>query len=440
MSKPQSGAATPLSVLDLVPISEGQTSQQAIHNTLDLAVQAEAAGYRRFWLAEHHLNEGVAGSAGHTLLAAIGDRTSRIHLGTAATILGNYSLVQVAEAFGVLAALFPGRVDLGLGRSGSAPAVTPEDTAGTNGAGTPDTGPASAPTGTGADAHSGESRDPAGEPLPGFGYEDAAETASAEAAWSAETGENRIVDGLVVPPRRPFRFHRSKRFGLHQRLFHRHAGDTSEFDEIVQQLLDFFAGTSEAEEVGRFVTPPANGADLRVWVHGSSPGISASVAGRRGLPFGSNYHTAPSNTLEAIATYREHFQPSALLAEPYLTVSADIVVADTEQRALEIAKGYGHWVASIRNPDGNGAIRYPSPEWVDAHPLNDEELARVKDRLDTRFVGTPEQVAERLRILQRATGADELLVTTITHDHADRVRSQRLLAEAWGLAPVAALA
>ena len=85
---------------------------------------------------------------------------------------------------------------------------------------------------------------------------------------------------------------------------------------------------------------------------------------------------------------------------------------------------------SIRT--GEGAIQFPTPEEARAHVWTDADRALVADRVDTQFVGSPRQVADQLEQLRDATGADELLVTTITHDHADRVRSYELLAEEWG--------
>jgi alkanesulfonate monooxygenase SsuD/methylene tetrahydromethanopterin reductase-like flavin-dependent oxidoreductase (luciferase family) len=105
------------------------------------------------------------------------------------------------------------------------------------------------------------------------------------------------------------------------------------------------------------------------------------------------------------------------------------VVADDEQKARELAAGYGLWVRSIRV--GAGAIPYPTPKEAEAHRWTDEDRELVADRVTTQFVGTPGQVAEQLRCLAEATGADELVVTTITHEHADRVRSYELLAREW---------
>jgi luciferase family oxidoreductase group 1 len=112
----------PLSVLDLVPVREGSGVAEALHEAGELARAAEAAGYRRFWVAEHHATEGVAGGAVSVVLAHIGHVTSAIRIGAGGIMLPNHNPFVIAEQFGALDALFPGRVDLGLGRApGAAP-------------------------------------------------------------------------------------------------------------------------------------------------------------------------------------------------------------------------------------------------------------------------------------------------------------------------------
>jgi alkanesulfonate monooxygenase SsuD/methylene tetrahydromethanopterin reductase-like flavin-dependent oxidoreductase (luciferase family) len=138
---------------------------------------------------------------------------------------------------------------------------------------------------------------------------------------------------------------------------------------------------------------------------------------------------SPATVLEAVDGYRAAFQPSDELERPYVSVSADVVVADTEAAARELAAGYGLWVRSIRTAEG--AIPFPTPEQARRHQWTDAERELVTDRTDTQFVGTAGQVADQLEQLRDATEADELIVTTITHDHADRVRSYRLLAQEW---------
>ncbi|MGU3645088.1 LLM class flavin-dependent oxidoreductase [Microbacterium sp. C23T] len=359
----------PLSVLDLSPFGSGQTPADGLRASIGLARAAERLGYRRYWVAEHHFNPGIAGAAPHVLLASVAAVTHSIRIGTAATIIGNYSPAQVAEAAGVVAQLHPGRFDLGIGRSGSRSAAA----------------------------------------LPA-------------------APEDRVVDGLLLPAARPFAGFDAERFVVQARLLGRTDADADRFADDVADILSFLDGSfSPPEDVPIHVTP-AEGADIAVWIHGSTAGPSARLAGELGLPFGANYHVAPGFVLEAIAEYRAAFRPGRI-AEPYVIVSVDAVVAETDAAARRLAAGYGRWVHSIRA--GQGAVPFPSPDEAAADPLTAEELAVVRDRLDTQFVGSAETVVERLETLQRVTGADELLVTTVTHDPVGRVRSYELLAEAW---------
>ena len=112
-----------LSVLDLVPVREGGTLSEAFEAVTTLAQAAERAGCTRFWVAEHHAMEGIAGGATSVVLAHIGNATSTIRIGSGGIMLPNHTPFQIAEQFGTLDALFPGRIDLGLGR---APGAGPE--------------------------------------------------------------------------------------------------------------------------------------------------------------------------------------------------------------------------------------------------------------------------------------------------------------------------
>ncbi len=110
-------ASTRLSVLDRSRVREGHTAAEALRDTVALAREAERLGYHRFWVAEHHGVPGVAGSAPTVLAAAVAGATRRIRVGTGGVMLPNHRPLVVAEQFGVLESLFPGRIDMGLGRS-----------------------------------------------------------------------------------------------------------------------------------------------------------------------------------------------------------------------------------------------------------------------------------------------------------------------------------
>ena len=107
----------PLSVLDLAPIVEGGSATQAFANSLSLARHAARLGYRRFWLAEHHNMPGIASAATAVLIGHVAGGTSRIRVGAGGVMLPNHAPLQVAEQFGTLGSLYPGRIDLGLGRA-----------------------------------------------------------------------------------------------------------------------------------------------------------------------------------------------------------------------------------------------------------------------------------------------------------------------------------
>jgi luciferase family oxidoreductase group 1 len=114
----------PLSILDLSPIVQGETAAQALNNSLDLARHAEAWGYRRYWLAEHHNMPGIASAATAVAIGHIASGTKTIRVGSGGVMLPNHAPLVIAEQFGTLASLFPGRIDLGLGRAPGTDQVT----------------------------------------------------------------------------------------------------------------------------------------------------------------------------------------------------------------------------------------------------------------------------------------------------------------------------
>ncbi|MCL7997680.1 LLM class flavin-dependent oxidoreductase [Brucella sp. 21LCYQ03] len=107
----------PLSVLDLSPVPEGSDAGQSLRNTLELAQQAEKLGFTRYWLAEHHNMPGIASAATSVVIGHVAAGTSTIRVGAGGIMLPNHSPLVIAEQFGTLASLFPGRIDLGLGRA-----------------------------------------------------------------------------------------------------------------------------------------------------------------------------------------------------------------------------------------------------------------------------------------------------------------------------------
>ncbi|GAA2724902.1 LLM class flavin-dependent oxidoreductase [Actinocorallia aurantiaca] len=314
------------------------------------------------------------------LIALVAAATERIRVGSGAVQTGHVTAPVLVEQFGTIDALHPGRVDLGLGRSGHRKSQF-------------------------------------------------AELAAGVSKPEART-EARTVDGLLIPPPADFsRIAGSPTLRLYTALLQQQGAEAPEFAELVDEITALIEGTFKLSDGTEAHIVPGEDAELQLWILGSSGGESARVAGERGLPFAANYHVAPSAVLEAVEAYREAFKPSAALPAPHVMVSADVVVAPDDETARRIASPYALWVLSVR--DGRGAIPFPTEEDAAAHVWTDEDRALVADRVDTQFVGSPQTVADRLRTLQRVTGADELLVTTIVHDHTDRLRSFELLAEEW---------
>ncbi|MFC9298883.1 LLM class flavin-dependent oxidoreductase [Streptomyces sp. NPDC057011] len=372
----------PLGVLDLVPVPSGSTAAEALHNSIDLARRTEAFGYARYWFAEHHLNPGVAGTSPAVVLALTASATGTIRLGSGAVQLGHRTALSTVEEFGLIDALHPGRIDLGLGRS------------------------------------AGRSGPPPGGPV------------SPAPPRAVPVVDGYTANGLRIPDRFSFaHLLGHPRVALQQKLLNLPGAQPQDYAEQVEDVLALLRGEYRTPEGVEAHAVPGEGADVQVWILGSSGGVSAESAGRNGLRFAANYHVSPASVLEAAEAYRAAFKPSAELDRPYLTVSADVVVAEDDDTARELATGYAPWVRSIRAAEG--AIPYPTPAEARALPWSEADRALVADRVETQFVGSARTVADHLDRLQEATGADELLITTITHDHADRVRSYRLLAEEW---------
>jgi alkanesulfonate monooxygenase SsuD/methylene tetrahydromethanopterin reductase-like flavin-dependent oxidoreductase (luciferase family) len=369
----------PLSILDLSPISEGSDVATALRNTVDLAQHAEQWGFKRYWLAEHHF-VAVASSQPAVLIGQIAAATERIHIGAGAVQLGHTTAPWVVESFAMLDAFHPGRIDLGVGRSGQ--------------------------------RRREAAKKPSSEPKP---------KRELPTEW-------RDVGGVVVPPPFDIRTIITDELRAQMSVLQQPEAVSPDFADQIDDILAMLHGCYRVRDYDVRAVP-GDRSRLTPWVFGSSKGQSAQVAGARGLPFVASYHITPATALDAVDAYRAAFKPSSILSDPYVVVSADVVVADDNATAQHLASTYGHWVYSIRK--GGGAAPYPDPD--KSEPLTDEQLAVVKDRVATQFVGDPDTVAGKLETLQRVTAADELVITSVTHRHADRLRSHELVAKRWGL-------
>src|ERR1700681_2254798 len=224
-----------VSVLDLVGMHTGEPASSAIARSVDLARHAERLGYTRFWLAEHHSIEGLACSATPVLIGHVAAATKTIRVGSGGVMLPNHAPLVVAEQFGTLEALYPGRIDLGLGR----------------------------------------------------------------------------------PPGGDFQTMRALRRDLQQ------SGE--DFPALLDELRTYLGPEKPGQGVKAI---PGQGSNVPITLLGSS-GFSAQLAGNLGLPFAFAADFAPEYLYAAAQTYREQFQPSAVLRQPHLMVGVQVIAAET---------------------------------------------------------------------------------------------------------------
>lgn len=344
--------SVPLSVLDLCPVPTGESTAEALRRSLDLARHVERWGFTRYWVAEHHNMPGIASSAPAVLAGQIASATSAIRVGSGGVMLPNHAPLTVAEQFGMLEAMHPGRIDLGIGRA------------------------------PGTDRATARALRRSAEGLPPAGFD--AQLAELRAYFAGQPA----AGGPAF------------------------AGQTS-------------AGGSPA----RIRAIPAEGNEPAVWLLGST-GYSAGLAGLLGLPFAFAYHFSAANARPALALYRQAFRPSARLAEPYCLISVAVLCAE-DAAAARWRHGSSR-LSSLRLRTGHPST-LPSPEEAAGRAYSAAEQAVIAEATGSHVVGDPATVIESLGRLAAATGADELMVTTSTFAHADRLASYRLLARAAGL-------
>src|SRR6188768_2170466 len=321
----------PLSVLDLAPIVEGGTAAQSFHNSLDLAQHAERWGYHRYWLAEHHNLPGVASAATAVLIGHIAGATSRIRVGAGGIMLPNHAPLVIAEQFGTLEALFPGRIDLGLGRA------------------------------------------------PG-------------------------TDGLTW------------------RALRREPRASEHFPDDVLELQGLLGPVQPGQRV-RAV--PGADSNVPLWILGSSL-FGAQLAAQFGLPYAFASHFAPAALHPALKLYRERFQPSVQMQSSYAMPGVNVICAPTDEEARHLFTSLQKVVMGLVT--GSPGRLGPPVERIEALPPNVQQ--QVDAFLGCSFVGSPQTVKAGLESFLADTGADELIVASAIFDHAARVRSYELLAQA----------
>jgi luciferase family oxidoreductase group 1 len=200
-----------------------------------------------------------------------------------------------------------------------------------------------------------------------------------------------------------------------------------EFPEQLRDLFQFFSGTHP-----QITAVPGRGYQPSVWMLGSSD-YSAQAAGALGLPFSFAHHFASQNTVAALEVYRAAFQPSPELDHPYAMIGVPVICAETTERARWLSGPSA--LSFVRLRQGR-PTQLPTPEDAAEYVFTPSEREFVRTWTSPLIVGDPEAVRTQLEALALRTGVDELMITTMVHGAADRLRSYELLAEAWNGAPI----
>ena len=322
----------PFSVLDLAPIAAGATPADAFRNTLELAQHTEQWGYRRFWLAEHHNMPGIASAATSVVIGHVAGGTTVIRVGAGGVMLPNHAPLVIAEQFGTLASLYPGRIDLGLGRA----------------------------------------------------------------------------PGTDVPTTRALR-RDSKSSG-------------DDFPQDVQELQSYFEPAEPGQQI-RAV--PGAGLRVPIWLLGSSL-FSAQLAAMLGLPFAFASHFAPADMMQALALYRSRFKPSKQLDRPYAMLGVNVVAAPTDAEARRLFTSHQQAFTQLRR--GMPGQIPPPIDNIETY-WTPVEKAMASQSLACSFVGSSMTVERGLHEFIEVNKPDELMVTGLIHNPAERLRSYEIAAE-----------
>ena len=327
----------PLSILELVRVTQATDARGALDNARDLAAHAERLGYGRIWVAEHHNMPGIASAATSIVLAHIAAGTRTIRVGAGGIMLPNHAPYIIAEQFGTLARLFPGRIDLGLGRA------------------------------------------------PG-------------------------TDQMTL------------------RALRRLPESAESFPQDVLELQAYLAPVAPDQ---RIQAVPAAGTEVPLWILGSST-FGAMLAAELGLPYAFASHFAPDYLLPALEIYRSRFKPSRQLDRPHAMVGVNVIAAETDAEARRLATTQQMSFANIFR--GARGLGQPPIDDIETYwsPMEKAQAGRMLARS---IIGAPATVKAGLAALVAETAADELIVVSDVYDHALRLRSFELIAQAAGLRP-----
>ena len=331
-----------LSVLDQSPIRMGGTPREAVLATVELAKLADRLGYTRYWLAEHHNTQTLASPTPEILIPALAGATSGIRVGSGGVMLSHYSPLKVAESFRMLEALYPGRIDIGIGRA------------------------------------------------PGSDRYTAAALQPGPVGASIESYPNQVSD-----------------------------------------LLNYMNGELPEDHPFHGIKAMPSGPTMpEAWLLGSSMG-SATYAARLGLPLSWAHFISPDGGPDIVAQYRAAFEPSDWLKEPRVNIGVSVTCAATAEDARRI--GLSRHLMRLRRDQGQPFDGVPAPELALDGEFSQQELAYLAQQQEKAIEGDPDVVKRGILEVAERYEADEVIVLTVTHDYADRMKSYELIAEAFDL-------
>ncbi|MDR0267108.1 LLM class flavin-dependent oxidoreductase [Paenibacillus sp.] len=334
-----------LSILDQSTISEGSGPVEALAQTGRMAREAERMGYQRFWVSEHHFSANLAGSSPEVLISHLAAVTSTLRIGSGGVMLPHYSSYKVAENFRVLEGLYPGRIDLGLGRA------------------------------------------PGGMPL---------------ATQALQEGKVRNVE--------------------------RYAEQIADLNAYLTDTL------SPSHPFAGLVATPLVRTVPQMWMLGSSGG-SAAIAAQQGTGFAFAQFINGSGGADIMRWYQENFRPSAVMDRPKSMVAIFAVCAESEEEAHRVASSMDLSLLLLEKGGSSGGT--PSIERALSYPYSPYDQMRVLENRKRMIVGSPEQIKRKIESLCAAYRTDEVMITSIIHRFEDKLKSFRLIAEAFGLSNMA---
>ncbi|MCD6068070.1 MAG: Luciferase-like monooxygenase [Bacteroidetes bacterium] len=332
-------ASVKLGILDQSIVRKGGSAAQAIAETIETVKLAERLGYNRFWVSEHHNSTMIAGSTPEVLMVKLADVTSTIRIGSGGIMLPNHSALKVAENFRMLETLFPGRIDLGMGRA---------------------------------------------------------------------PGGDRITASMLNP------------------------SNTFSEESYVRQLehLQAYFYDEAATSHGPLLAVPQSDTIPLQWILSSSTGGSSALAAKYGMGLVVARFINGHADARMVEQYIQSFKPSALFPKPKVMLSISVLCAETEEKAALLRKLSDYTLLKFEQgrfePMGD-------PAEIADYEFSNEELARIHNNRGRIVSGTPDNVRKQLMALANEFRASEIIVTTMTWSHADRLRSFELLAAEFGL-------